>query len=417
MTSSIKPVKEIQVNLSEEELMLSNELEEILCELFYVLPEEGTQDYFEDQSIYDLADEKEFLRRERMDSERLRQGEPEVSDLEALLEKAIEYFKSPTKVFYPKEDTSKVVTGYVQILDGASFNARGEVSQKWKSIGIKVQMLVSSMYEPERIKKEVEAKGIEFNELIRVTFYGLPLQEIVGDRHYQEGEPKELVELSRDYSNILLAIPDTDACTSLSKSNFEIIDEIVREEVQFGGDLGIDRVAMGHYEMTKQRLEELATESKEESVNQYITEREKKRANRRNEFNGKFAEARRVIRSLNDGIAKVSDYEQSEAKLIAQVVWLAERKGERIENKFIYFQLKALLKKLNQAEALSGESSDSLELIKSINRGEDVEIHLLDYTELEDIMNLLWRGGLRISIEYKETYFMLKERYQHLKRV
>ena len=417
MTSSIKPVKEIQVNLSEEELMLRNELEEILCELFYVLPEEGTQDYFEDQSIYDLADEKEFRRRERMDAERLNQGEPDVEELGELLERAVKYFKFPTKVHYPKEDTPKMVTGYVQILDGASFNTNGEISQKWKSLGIKVQILLSSMYEPERIIKEVESKGIEFNELIRVTFYGLPLHEIVGDRHYQKGEPKELVELSSDYSNILLAIPDTDSCAPMSMSNFDVIDELVRKEVQFGGDIGLDRVAMGHYEMTKQRLEELEMESKEESVNQFIAEREMKRAMRRNEFDGEFAEARSVIRSLNDGTTKVKDYEQSESRLIAQVIWLAEKKGERIENKFVYFQLKALLKKLNQAEVLSNEVSSSFDLVKRINQGEEVEIHLLDYFELEDIMNLLWKGGVRISKEYKETYFKLKERYQHLKHV
>ncbi len=74
MTSSIKPVKEIQINLSEEETMFSNELEEILCELFYVLPEEGTQEFLDERFIYDLADEKEIKRRIKQDEDWLLQG-------------------------------------------------------------------------------------------------------------------------------------------------------------------------------------------------------------------------------------------------------------------------------------------------------------------------------------------------------
>ncbi len=137
-TSSVKPVKEIQFNLSEEETMLSDELEEILCELFYVLPEEGTQDYIDERFIYDLADEKEIQRRIKRDQDWLSQGEPEVKEFEILGELATSYFEAPTKVFYPKEEVQCYVTGYVQFLGGVDFTQDGDTLEKWKAVGVKV---------------------------------------------------------------------------------------------------------------------------------------------------------------------------------------------------------------------------------------------------------------------------------------
>lgn len=151
MTSSIKPVKEIQINLSEEETMFSNELEEILCELFYVLPEEGTQDYIDERFIYDLADEKEIKRRIKQDQDWLLQGEPEVEEFEKLEELATSYFDSPMKISYPKEEVQEYVTGYVQFLSGVEFTKDGDALEKWKTIGVKVQVNMGKVLDPEAL--------------------------------------------------------------------------------------------------------------------------------------------------------------------------------------------------------------------------------------------------------------------------
>ena len=69
---------------------------------------------------------------------------------------------------------------------------------------------------------------------------------------------------------------------------------------------------------------------------------------------------------------------------------------------------------------MEGSSDDqkSLELIKLINSGGAVEVHLLSYEELDSVFKVLWGNvGVRISGKYKETYFLLKERFAFLKSI
>ena len=418
MTSSIKRVKEFQINLSEEETMLSNELEEILCELFYVLPQEGTYDYFEERSIYDLADEKELELRRKLDLEGLLNGEPEVEDLVNLELRAKAYFDNPSKVYVPVEtDLIQFVTGYIQVMDGINFLENGEVSVKWKSIGLKMKIEALELYEPDLVVSKVKNLGVELNEFTRIVFYGNPLKDIVGEKIYSKGETKKLVELCPEYSSIVIAVPDYEECSEADISIYESIDCILKEEIPIGGELEISRVAMGHYWMTKQRLEELKEEEKEYSRLERIKSKEEARCMKFRQFNSNFEEARKVINYLNNSDLKVSDFKDEPVKLIAQVLYLAEKQGERIENKFTYFGLKSLLKKLKAEDAIHNTSTQSVELIRRINKGETVEVHLLDYQELEVVMNLLWSGASRIDSRYKDVYFSLKERFNHLKKV
>ncbi|EQC44605.1 hypothetical protein M899_2469 [Bacteriovorax sp. BSW11_IV] len=417
MTSSIKPVKEIQINLSEEETMLSNELEEILCEFFYVLPEEGTQDFLDERFIYDLADEKEIERRIKQDQDWLSQGEPEVEELAKLEELATSYFESPTKVSYPKEEVQEYVTGYVQFLSGVEFTKNGDAVEKWKAIGSKVQVGTSKILDPEGLTVYLKLKGIELCKTTRIVFYGLPLSEIVGSRIYRKGERKKLTPLSSDYQNILLAIPDYEACSGMEKSIYDSIDSLIKEEVLYGTDLMIDRVALGHWEMTKARLEELKAEEEENRNIHKIQRIEKKVTQTKNEFDEKFKEARGFIDKLNKKEASFNDIEKESIELIKQVLWLAEKKGERIEDKITYFKLKSLYRKLKSDELLSNGGVNALKFIQNVNDGDLVEVHLLSLDELQQIMDVLWSGCLRINPMYKQTYFSLKERYQHLKRV
>ena len=411
MTSSIKPVKEIQVNLSEEETMFSNELEEILCELFYVLPE------IDERFIYDLADEKEIKRRVKQDQDWLLQGEPEVEDLEKLEELAISYFESPVKVSYPKEEVLEYVTGYVQFLSGVQFTKDGDALEKWKAIGAKVQVDMDKVLDPEALTVYLKLKGIELSKTTRIVFYGLPLNEIVGSRIYKKGERKKSSPLSKDYQNILLAIPDYEACSGKEKSIYDSIDSLIKEEILYGTDLMIDRVALGHWEMTKARLEELKVEEGESHNIKRIERREKKATEAKNEFDEKFKEAKKFIEKLNRKETSVTDIENKGCELLKQVLWLAEKKDVRIEDKITYFKLKSLYRKLKSDELLSNGGVNALRFIQNVNDGDLVEVHLLSLDELQQIMDILWSGCLRIKPMYKQTYFSLKERYQHLKRV
>lgn len=418
MTSSIKPVRETQANLSEEKAMLSNELEEILCEMFYVLPEEGTYEYFEARSIYDLSDEKEAEFRRKLDLEKLMDGEPDVEDLEMLEIRARAYFENPEKVYIPVElDEKPYVTGYVQVMDGVRFIENGDVDIKWKSIGLKIKVEIDCLYNPECIASEAMKLGVELNDFTRVVFYGNPLREIVGDRIYRDGEKKELLELCPEFENIVVAIPDYEECCRDELSIYETIDNLLKEDIPYGSDLDICNVTLGHYWMTKQRLEELKEEAEEEFNLVQIGSKEEIRSQKVNAFNANFEDARRLIGELNNQNLKVSDLSGKSVKLIAQVLYLAEKQGERIENKFTYLGLKSLLKKLKIEEAIDISSASRLDKIDRINKGEVIEVHLMNYEELAELMNLLWSGAARIDLKYKDVYLALKERYNHLKRV
>lgn len=60
---------------------------------------------------------------------------------------------------------------------------------------------------------------------------------------------------------------------------------------------------------------------------------------------------------------------------------------------------------------LQQNSSAALKTIQDINSGKLTEIHLVGLKDLEAIFQILWgNSGIRISPEYKEVYYALKER-------
>ena len=399
------------------ELELGEQLEEILAEAFFVPKEEGVIDYFLEESIYDLSSDSEIRLRIKRDQEFLDEGNAGVEDLKKLEDQAKAYFKNPKRFKGESEDNTDEITGFVQYLAEVYFDEHGVACEKWRSMGVKFRIALNDLYQPELIMKNVESKGVELNELTRIVFYGYPLEKIVGTRIYKPGEKKEIVNLSEQFKSITLAVPDYSDCSSRHPSIFESIDQMIKNEVPYGNELNLDRVVLGHHELTLQCLEEVRQRSIEELKDERVAVLERKKAVREASFDIKFKDAKDIISQLNDGIIRISDIESLEAATLGQVLWLAEKKGNRIDNSIKYFQLKSLFKKkkLTELEELKVDSKSIL--IDQVNAGYPVEVHLLDFEELDITFAILWGGGARIKTEYKDTYFKLKERYLHLKSI
>lgn len=407
----MKDYKLEQMNESYGSLM-----EEILCEVFHV--EDEVDESLEGAVIYDLRSEKEIESMGIKDQQLLDGDSASLDDFSLLEEQARSYFKNPINVYTPADEINEeVVTGFIQINAGLKFSSDGTPVEIWKSFGEKVVCNVDLLYSPEEIIKFVESTGIHWNELVRVVFYGKTLERIVGCRAYTKGEKKELVHLCDSYKGIQLAIPSFDDCDT-DESIFSRIDKLVKESIQVGNDLNLDRVAMGHYEMTLARLDELKLEEQELAISNKVFQFQKQSIRKRNEFDQHFKEARQTIKALNMGEIKVHQLFDKDAKFLGQMMYLCQKKGERIEKPALFFQLKALASKRKCEEIQNSNDKDALEIINKINSGCMIEVHLLDYFELEEIFNILWGGaGIRINSEYKSVYFQLKERFTHLKGV
>ncbi len=391
-------------------------MEEILLEVFDVQEDAEEVD---DRSIYDLSSDEEIERRLKRESDLLNEGCADLDNLELLEKQARTYFENPNYVYTPEDEAAHDwVTGFIQINAGMKFDSNGKPVETWKSFGDKVICDVELLSGPVSIIKQVEATGIEWSSMVRIVFYGKSLERFVGSKIYRKGEKKELAPLCDEYKGIQLAIPSYEECES-DDSIFSRIDSLVKESIQYGSELNIDRVAMGHYEMTLARLEELKYEESEALNNERILRIQKKNVERRNDFDAQFKEARETIRALNIGEVKVSQLFDKDARFLGQVMYLCQKKGERIENPALFFQLKALANKRKCEEIYSSkESEGAITTINKINSGELVEIHLLSLDELESIFDVLWSGtGIRISKDYKSVYFDLKKRFTHLKRV
>lgn len=393
-------------------------LEEVLAEVFQCAEEESES--FDEKSIYELSTEKDIEQRIKRDQSFLDGESALVEDLELLEKQAIAYFRNPSIVSIPTENINKEesVTGFIQVNVGLKFDSTGLPVEIWRSFGQKLVVELSVLGSVEEVVKLVEAQGMEWTELVRVVFYGKGLEEFVGSKIYKKGERKELVPLCSGTSQILLAVPSYEDCDS-EESNFSRIDKLVKESIQYGGDLGVDRVAMGHYELTLMRLEELRLEERENLESERILSFQRKSVEKRNGFDSNFKEARQVIKALNLGQVKIKQLFDRDAKLLGQVMYLCQKNGERIENPALFFQLKALaMKKKNEEVAQIPGLQSVVKVVESINSGKLLEVHLMDFEELDLIFKVLWSNtGIRISSEYKDTYFKLKERYTHLKKV
>ena len=392
-------------------------MDEILCEVFEC--EEQINQIHED-FIYELSSEKEIQKRIEREAISLNEGCAEIDDLTKLEKQAMDYFKNPTVVYVPKEEPVRdYITIYIQFSAGMNFDSNGNAVPIWKSFGQKLVVDTEKLYAPENLLSHVESLGIEVTDLVRLVCYGPSLEKLVGSKLYKKGERKELVELDESYPNIMLSIPDEGEVNYSDDSIFSRVESIVNESIKYGMDVSVDKAALLHWQLTHTRLDEIKLEQAEEKESLRIQRLQRKSVERRNDFDDNFREAREVIKGLNSGELSIKSILNSDLKLLNQVMYLTQKKGERINRPAVYFQLRSLIsnKKLIKMEG-SSDDQKSLELIKLINSGGAVEVHLLSYEELDSVFKVLWGNvGVRILGKYKETYFLLKERFAFLKSI
>jgi hypothetical protein len=393
--------------------------EEILCEVFNVGDEEELLGSICEGVIYDLRSDSDVERQVARELDQLNEDSASIDDLAELERQAVAYFKDPIKVFTPSDviETVQAVTGFIQINAGVKFDSNGVPEQIWKSYGQKLVVSVDRLLDPDSILRQLESLGFSITDLVRVVFYGAPLDKIVGSKKYSKGEKKELEKLDEDYPNILLAIPES-SYTKSDLSTFEFVERRVKDSIQTGSPVGLDRVTIGHWEMTHARLTELKLEAEEIKYLDKIQRIQASFTKKKQSYIDNFREAKLLVKQLNEGVIKIKDLLDLEGKTLNQILYVCKKDECVIENPTIYFQVDALAKRKMTLENASLVDQNYGCIIQRINAGENVEVHLLTFEELEGVFNILWNStGLRISKEYKAVYFSLKERFTHLKSV
>lgn len=427
--SNCKCISEIQSELNfeeeneflnyptSEEDELYTLLEQVLMEAFVFEEDKESLVYLTGNAIYDLADEKEILSRERYAQEALDEGSPNVDEFDELMELAETYFQNPKQ--YPlKEDSENTnyVTGFIQIYSGNKINKKGQMTEYWKSVDCKVVISVEQLLEPEKVIAAVESFGFKWSDIVRVIFYGSPLAGLVESRFYADKESKELVPLEKNYQNILLAVPDYSESDEESESIFEWIDREIQEGVIYGIVPSVGRVVTGHWEMTWMRLDELTEEELEQAVLQQIIRKERAAVSRKNHFFEKYFEARSLITGLNSGLLSIVTIYNKDISVLEDVIHLSTKFNERVHNSAAFLQIKALVLKSKTQKHQESESF-ALSVIQKINKGDFVEIHLIPLTELEKVFAILWGNlGIKIIPSKKEVYHQLKSRLLQLRR-
>jgi hypothetical protein len=427
--SNRKHVSEIQTELSiKDEVEYSNYsspeedelytlLEQVLMDVFVFEEDKESLDYLTGNAIYDLADDKEILLRERYAQENLDEGCPSVDEFDELMELAEKYFNSPKH--YPLGDDSEsvdYVTGFIQIYSGNKFNKKGQMTEYWKSVDCKIVISVEQLLEPEKVIAAVESCGFKWSEIIRVVFYGSPLTGLIESRFYAEKESKELVPIENNYQNILLAAPDYCESELESESTFDWMDRELQEGILYGVMPNAGRVVTGHWEMTWARLDELAEEEIEQTVLLQISRRERSSVAKKNHFFEKYLEARSLITGLNSGLLSIGMIYNKDISVLEDVIHLSTKLNERVSNPAAFLQIKALVIKSKVQKHQESESF-ALSVIQKINNGDFVEIHLIPLTELEKVFTILWGNlGIKIIPSKKEVYHQLKSRLLQLRK-
>lgn len=405
-----------ELYLTEEEEVLYSLLEEVLTEVFVFEEDSDSLGHLSSKSIYDLADEKEILARERYAQEVLNEGCPNVEEFDELLALAEYYFQNPKQYSIDEgNECSNHVTGFVQIYSGNKFDKKGVMTEHWKSVDCKIVIEVKQLLEPEKIISLIESLGFKWTELIRVVFYGSPLVYLVESRFYKDKEPKELVPLEKDFPNILLATPGYTETDELNESIFEWIDREIQEGIPYGVIPEVGRVTSGHWEMTWARLDELAEEELEKGNLLQISRRERCSIVKKNHFNEKYQEARSLISDLNSESLPISAIYDKDISVLEDVIHLSTRFNERVNNVAAFLQIKSLVTK-SKIQNHQAQDSFALSLIQKINKGDYVEIHLISLTELEKVFAILWGNlGIKIIPTKKEIYHQLKSRLFQLR--
>ena len=410
-------LEEDRYYLKPEEDELYTLLEQVLIEAFVFEEDKESLDYLTGNAIYDLADEKEILLREKYAQEALDEGCPSVDEFDELMELAEKYFNNPKH--YPLSDDSEsvnYVTGFIQIYSGSKFNKIGQMTEYWKSVDCKIVISVEQLLEPEKVIAAVESLGFKWSEIVRVVFYGSPLAGLIESRFYAEKESKELVPLENNYQNILLAAPDNCESELESESTFDWMDRELQEGILYGALPNAGRVVTGHWEMTWARLDELAEEEIEQTVLLQISRRERASVAKKNLFLEKYLEARSLITGLNSGLLSIGMIYNKDISVLEDVIHLSTKFNERVSNPAAFLQIKALVIKSKVQKHQESESF-ALSVIQKINKGDFVEIHLIPLTELEKVFTILWGNlGIKIIPSKKEVYYQLKSRLLQLRK-
>lgn len=330
--------------LNEEDEKLLSLLEEILSEVFEFEPDPDSIEALKGNAIYNLDDEAEISRREKYEAESLNEGWPEVHDMAQLEELSRAYFQNP--VSYPLQEEDFVLkhcTGFIQIYSGEKFDNQGRMTEQWKSINKKICIKVSDLMEPDSIISMIESLGIKWGPVFRVIFYGSPLVEVVGSRFYKEKESRELMPLTDEHKNILLALPDYSETEENSESIYDFIDREFQEGIVYGILPNVERVTVGHWELTSIRLQEVLEEEMEEKSLFQILKKERNLTNKKNQFIETYSDARSVIRGLNDGSLSLDALYSLDLKILEDILFLCSRSFERINEPLVFAQLKAVV--------------------------------------------------------------------------
>lgn len=416
-------VQEFRNDLEEETYYLNSEeeelyslLEEVLTEVFVFVEDKDSLDYLTGNAIYDLADEKEILSREKYLQDALDEGHPDVEDFDELLELAEAYFQNPK--YYALDDgpeSSNHVTGFIQIYSGQKFDKKGQMTEHWKSVDCKIVIDVEELLEPEKVIGLIESLGFKWTEIIRVVFYGSPLVNLIESRFYLDKESKELVPLDKDYQNILLAVPDYSEAEEGIESIFEWIDREIQAGIPYGVIPDVGRVTTGHWEMTWARLDELAEEDLEQNNLLQFSRRERGFVTKKNHFFEKYQDARTLILGLNAGSLPIGMIYNKDISILEDVIHLSTKFNERINNPAAFLQIKSLVTK-SKIQKHQEIDSFALSVIQKINKGDYVELHLIPLTELEKVFTILWGNlGIQIISTKKDMYHQLKSRLFQLR--
>lgn len=323
---------------------LINLLAEILEEEFCIKPDDCLE-VMEDRFIYNLDSEKDIVAREKYEFEQLNEGVPEVEKLDELESVAQAYFSHPN--YYPiQEDDQEEawVTCFFQQYKGASFDSNGHLKENWRTTGKKMIVKFEDLYQPEKVIAQAEAGGILVGEVIRIVVYGPALESLIGSKLYRPKEAKEFVPLIEGDNRILLATPSIEDC-EYEESIYDWINQEIQDGIPYGIQPNVSRSTLGHWELTAARIDELQEEELERKNLLRFSKKETIFVKKQNEFADRYKEAKQFIKGINSGELTVKALYSLQAKVVEDVLYLAEKCNERIDNTAIYIQVRSLASK------------------------------------------------------------------------
>ncbi|MFG1523480.1 hypothetical protein ABMA67_00590 [Halobacteriovorax sp. RZ-3] len=394
-------------------------LNEILEEVFLseeLSYQEDNLAFIISNSIYDVCDDVEVSRREDFESSTLNEEGPDIEDLDALEEIAVEYFKSPTQYYVPVESEERRVVCYVQFLDGVSFSSNGEASEKWRSLGVSFEVSIEEVTNYEGLIERACSFDICWSKDLRIVIYGDELEILVGSKCYLKDEKKQLVELVEGDRSVMLAVPDYERISGKDKSLFHFAEERLNRSILCGGDHGLNRMLLSHYELTKSRLDEIKEEELERKSLLRLQNRERGRVIKIDSFNSKFKPYKELVKQINSGELLVKDLEHLDLIELRRIIYVAEKQGERIQDVKKYYLIKGMIKRKNALLIKEDPlSKEAFLLVERINNGEVSSLYGVEDNLIVITMNLLWsKSGIRIEQSFKEIYFEMKSRYMEI---